>query len=387
MNLCPRVIGLAGCLLLCAMPGLAQASGDGSAAVPAETPHTSRYSVEAALKYDTNLDLVVSRARRPGHDDLATELALRGQTWRRFARKWSLGLHGSILGDLYRERTTEDWLYGRGSLTAIRRLSAGVVELSDQIRYYSKPRHDEFDFVRNVAMLAYRHSMSERWQVGGGFDNVVTRYPNASRFDYTITGANVEVRTRWSENASAYGQLDFQFYTGTATPRDPDPRSSPDKGTRWTTRLGLDWLLAGSQSLSLTCEWRLDRAELGINQIGEYEGHEESQDSEAEFDLNKQRATALYTLPLSPRIVFSSYLEFINKHFDNDADAVLVSIPGSPALGGLTDRLLLSSTHLKVGITDHLSARLRYLFRTNDSSQSSRAYTDHIVSLGMIYRN
>ena len=50
--------------------------------------------------------------------------------------------------------------------------------------------------------------------------------------------------------------------------------SSPEEGRRQTVRLGFDWVFRGTQALSGTYSAQVDKAELGVNEIGDFEGHE-----------------------------------------------------------------------------------------------------------------
>ena len=116
-----------------------------------------------------------------------------------------------------------------------------------------------------------------------------------------------------------------------------------------------------------------------MQQIGDFEGNENSQDSEAEFDLSKHKVTLLYSRRISRQLTLSSYAEFIHKKFHSEDDP---PIPRKKR----TDSLYLSSTHLKIRWSRDLAFKLRYLFRANQSSVNSQDYRDHIVFVGPEYR-
>jgi hypothetical protein len=228
-------------------------------------------------------------------------------------------------------------------------------------------------------LLSYKKVLSPLWQLRIGYDNVVTRYPQSRSFDYAMNGFFAELRTTWSLDFSTYYTYDFQAYQGSFDPLENNPNSSPDEGMRHTGELGFTWLLSPSQTLSGAYLFQRDVSEMGVQRIGEFEGREESQDSEAEFDLYKHKATLLYSRRLSPRLILSSYAEWISKNFDEEDDPPL-------ARKGRLDALFLSSTHLKIRWSEELSLKLRYLFRANQSSLDTQDYQNHLVFLGPEYR-
>jgi len=216
------------------------------------------------------------------------------------------------------------------------------------------------------------------WQVRVGYDNIATRYPHSGSFDYAMNGLFGEIHNTWNLAFSTYYTYDFQAYRGNFDPLENNPNSSPDEGSRHTGKCGFDWLISGSQILSGTYLFQLDVSEMGVHQIGDFEGSEESQDSEAEFDLSKHKVTLLYSHRVRRKLTLSSYAEWIRKKFHGEDD---LPIPRKRR----TDALFLSSTHLKIRFSRDLSFKLRYLFRTNDSSLDSQDYLDHILFVGPEY--
>ncbi len=114
-------------------------------------------------------------------------------------------------------------------------------------------------------------------------------------------------------------------------------------------------------------------------QIGDIEGPDGSQDNEAEFDLVKQKATLLYSVPLSKRVLLSTYAEWIHKDFD-DEERLKQRLPRR------TDTLLLTSGHLRIRLNSDLSLKLRYLYRGNRSSVDLLEYGNHIAPVGFEFR-
>ena len=60
--------------------------------------------------------------------------------------------------------------------------------------------------------------------------------------------------------------------------------------------------------------YQIDSSEsMALDQIGNIEGQEDSQDSEAEFDLKKHKATLLFSQRLNEKVTISAYEEVIFK--------------------------------------------------------------------------
>jgi hypothetical protein len=280
------------------------------------------------------------------------------------------------VGTLYPSRTEADWVFSRVGLTLRRHLGAGQIELTQQGRHYTRYRRDDFDFLRTLTAASYRRPLARAWEGALGLERLQTIYPEARKFDYMVGGLFVELRHQRSAGLSVYAQVDLQHYDGTATPEDTDPVRSPNGGTRISGKAGFDWLPANGHALSGTYVVQDDRAELGVGQIGGYEGHEESQDSDAEFDLVKHKATLLYALPLAPGLSASSYTELIFKNVDGRDDE---PVPQAER----QDLLWLSASELRVRLRPGLDLRLRYLVRGTESTREVREYVDHVLSVGL----
>jgi len=327
---------------------------------------------EAFLKYNTNLSLADGDsigARDAPLSELNGSIGLAGTIG-----GFRLDSEISGLANLHAAHRDEDWFFTRSRLGLRRPLGPGTAELSDEARYYTVPDQDAFDFIRNVAQLAYRLPLPLSLEVRGGYANIRARYLQSPEFDYTVHGANVVVRRRWSDDLSTWAQLDVQSYTGTSTPREID--GSPRDGQRLGLRLGMDGLFGNRHSLSATYAFQTDEADLGVKQIGDPENPESTQDIEAEFDLRKHKATVLYAVPLNRRWLLSSYNEWIGKLFDDEFDV-------QDPFQGRTDDLLLSSTHLRYRLDERWSLKLRYLLRVSDSSYAPGDYVGHLISVGV----
>ena len=331
-------------------------------------------------KYNSNLTLVDEKSTGFDRKDAfvgapAADLRL-ARSW---GPDWWLDLTLSGQADWHTEHAEENWFFNRAHLSLGRAFGEDSVNLSSEIRYFAVPDRNGFDFVRHTGLLTYKKVLSPLWQLRVGYDNIVTRYPNGRSFDYSMNGFFAEIRNTWSLDFSTYYIYDFQAYRGSFDPLENNPNSSPDEGGRYTGECGFDWLLSGSQMLSGTYLFQLDVSEAGVNQIGDFTGHEDSQDSEAEFDLSKHKVTLLYSHRINRKLTFSSYAELIRKKFHSEDDEPL---PRKRRI----DSLLLSSTYLKVRWTRDLSFKIRYLFRTNQSSLDSQDYRDHIIFIGPEYR-
>ena len=360
---------------------LSRAAGLGAETAPEQAGDPIRFSgsLGANAKYNSNLDLSGGGNASPDRRD---SFIGEGTADLRLAKSWGpdwwLDLTFSGLANLHADHDEENWYFNRGHLSLGRVLGENAVNLSSEIRYFTVPKDDQYDFVRHTGILSYRRALSKLWQVRLGYENIATRYPETPSLEYVVNGAFIEARNTWNFNLSTYYSYDLQFYEGTANPQENNPNTAPDDGFRQTLRLGVDWLPSPRHILNGTYMFQVDRAKDESLEIGEFEGHEESQDNEAEFGLVKHKATLLYSFRLSKRTTIAAYEEWIYKNFDDEED---IEIPRA----GRTDFLFLSSMHAKIKWTDKALLKFRYLFRMNASSASGEDYTDHIVFIGPEY--
>ena len=331
-------------------------------------------------KYNSNLTLVDEQSTdRDQKDAFIGEPSADLRLSRGGGPDWWLDLGFSGRADLHSEHVEENWFFNRGYLSLGRALGEDSINFSSEIRYFTVPDRDQFDFLRHTGLLTYKKVFSPLWQLRIGYDNIITRYPESRRFNYSMNGLFVEIRNTWNLDFSTYYVYDFQAYQGSADPLENNPNHSPSEGDRHTGKIGFDWLISGTQTLSGTYLFQRDVSEVGGQQIGDFEGLEDSQDFESEFDFGKHKITLLYSRRLSRRLMLSSYAEWIRKKFDSEDD------PPFPR-GTRIDKLFLSSTHLKIRWSEDLTLRIRYLFRLNQSSLGSQDYRDHILFFGPEYR-
>lgn len=336
-------------------------------------------NVEGFGKYNSNLTLLSADGPLDAKDAFLTGLSGR-LSGSRSLGAWRLDTQLAGITNLHTEHAEEDWHFARGRAGLRHPLAGGTVELSNEARYYTVPDRDTFDFLRNFALLSWRRPLSERWQLRGGYESILTRYTQSRDFDYTVHGVLLELRTRWSLGFTTHYLVDLQRYHGEATPQDVEAEASPQDGNRAMARAGFDWLFAGRHSLSGTYSLQADEADLGVQQIGDFEGPGGSQDIEAEFDLVKHKATLLYSFAFSRRLLLSSYAEWIRKRFDAEERH-------KRQLPKRADSLLLTATHLRLRLDERLSLKLRYLYRGNRSSVDLLDYGNHIFAVGLELRS
>ena len=331
-------------------------------------------------KYNSNLDLIDPQSSgRDRQGAFVGEPSVDLRLARSWGRNWWVDLGYAGHTNFHAANRDDDWYFNRGQISLGRALGRNSLYLSSEIRQFSEPRGDQVDFVRHTGLVTYRHVLSRLWQIRVGYENIATHYPGNRELDYGVNGGFVEVRNTWGPRFTTYYSYDRQSYEGTANLRENNPNASPEDGSRQTGRIGFDWLFSTRHTLSGTYTFQEDVSESGGQQIGGFEGHEGSQDYEAEFDLYKHKATLLYTWRASKTITVSAYEEWIRKNFDEEDDLEI-------AREERTDVLFLSSTYATVRLTDRLLLRVRYLFRMNKSSSAAQDYTDHILFAGPEYR-
>lgn len=335
-------------------------------------------------KFNSNLTLIDEKKTNLDQKD-APIAEVRGELdiARSWGADWFLDWELSSQGNLHGEHAEENWYFNRSYLSLGRVLGENSLNFSSEIRHFGQPDDNRFDFVRHTGILSYRRVLSPLWQLRAGAQNTITRYPHTSPLNYQVNGAFVEVSNAWSDNFSTYYSLDLQLYAGTADPRENNPNTAPDDGVRQTLRAGFDWHLSDYRLLSGTYMLQNDNSgqdeEDGSGlQIGDFEGHEESQDNEAEFDLHKHKFTLLYSHRFNPRLTLSLYEEFIYKFWEDEEGPIPVE--------ARDDLLFLSSAFLKYKWRDNVRLRLRYLFRMNESTADANDYVDHIVFAGPEFR-
>jgi hypothetical protein len=336
-------------------------------------------------KFNSNLTLIDEKKTNLDQKD-APIAEVRGELniARSWGPDWFLDWEVSSQGNAHGEHGEENWYFNRSYLSLGRVLGENALNFSSEIRHFGQPDDNRLDFFRHTGIFSYKHTFSPLWQLRAGVQNTLTRYPHTSTLNYRVNGAFVELNNTWSNNFSTYYSLDLQLYAGTADPRENNPNAVPEDGMRQTLRAGLDWHLSGHRLLSGT--YMLQNDNSGQDEkyygstlsSGEFEGREESQDSEAEFDLHKHKFTLLYSHRFNPRLTLALYEELIYKYWEDEEGPIVVE--------ARDDLLFLSSAFLKYKWRDSVRLRLRYLFRMNESTANANDYVDHIVFAGPEFR-
>ena len=331
-------------------------------------------------KYNSNLTLI---------DEGKTELAKKSSFIAepnadlRLAKGWGTvwWLDASITGhaNFHQSHRKENWYFNRTHISLVRDLGSNALHLTSEVRYFTVPDEDRFDFFRHTGIASYKRTLSPLWQMQVGYESITTQYPETFGLDYGVHGAFVEASNTWSFNFSSYYSYELQLYDGAANPEDEDPDARPDEGSRHTLRTGFDWLVSARRALSATYMLQIDNSEFEFVQIGDFEGDEGSQENEAEFDLAKQKLTLLYTHKLNDKLSASAYEEWIHKKWDGDEEASDLEERER------SDNLFLSSAFVTYKWDSDFHLKLRYLFRMNASSSDVHDYVDHIIFVGPEY--
>ena len=355
-------------------------------------------SIGFNAKYNSNLELIDETTTViPKKDALIGEPKAQLNLAKSWGPDWWLDLKLSSQANLHQNHSEENWYFNRSHLSLGHQLGEHSVNASSEMRHFTEPDDNRYDIFRHTGILSYKRVLSPLWQLRAGYQSIITRYPQAPTLDYIVNGAFLEARNTWNFNLGTYYSLDLQFYRGTADPQTGGPLAQPDEGRRQTVRGGFDWLLFNRHLLSGTYMFQDDRSEVKVRKIGDFVGHEETQDNDAEFDLLKQKATLLYSHRFSKSVSLSLYQELIHKSWsdavqENDEDKKQSGENGDKGNNetrndgifstARTDWLFLSSAFLKYKWRHNMQFRLRYLFRMNNSTASASGYRDHILFVG-----
>ena len=367
-----------GALLLLCISSAVRAAEGGSAPEAAEDAVKFSGTAGVFAKYNTNLNLnngeEVGAGTKEAFIGEPTANLLMAKSWGPF---WRLDVAYTGHANLHSEHEEENWYFNRTRLSLVRRLGGNGIHLTSELRHFTVPDRDAFDFARHTGILSYKHTLSPLWQLNVGMQNITTRYPQTRSLDYGVNGAFIEAHRTSSFNLSSYLSYDLQVYEGTSNPQEFPDVSAPEDGVRHTLRTGFDWLVSARQTLSGTYMYQIDTSEsvIGLDQIGTVEGTEDSQDNDAEFDLKKHKATLLFSRRVNDKVTISAYEEFIIKAWEEEEEFTVLQ-------NARDDLLFLSSLFVKYKWSDRTHLKFRYLFRTNDSSFSANDYIDHIVFVG-----
>ncbi|NKB70498.1 MAG: hypothetical protein GKR89_25800 [Candidatus Latescibacteria bacterium] len=363
-------------------------------------------AVGLRAKYNSNLDLREGQTRDSAIGEAVADIDL-GRNWQ---QRWWLDLAFSSRADFHADQPDDNWYFNRGHLALARTQGANTYALSSEWRHFTVPGADTFDFIRHTGLLTYKRDLDQRWQIQLGYQNINTQYLESPDLDYVVNGGLLQIRTRWTPFFSTYFAYDTQYYKGNADPQNDILLASPDEGKRQTGRFGFDWLISPRHILSGTGTVQTDATETGLQEIGEFEGFEDSLEDDAEFDFFKLKSTLLYTFRPTNRLTLTAYQEWIYRDFEDEIKVELIDgeqddenddidIDDLPVgaeeardedefylpFKGRSDASLLSSLYGKYRWTDSLALKFRYLLRVNRSSAAGLDYIDHIVFFGPEY--
>ena len=360
---------------------MASALRAGAGGVPDDAPYQFDGTIGVYAKYNSNLELVDESSTGIDQKDAfiaepTADLHL-AKSW---GTDWWLDLAYTGHANFHGEHTDENWYFNRTHLSLVHKIGRHALNLTSELRHFTEPRDERYDFFRHTGILSYRRTLTPLWELRLGYESIITRYPETRSLNYSVNGAFVEARNTWDFNLSTYYSYDLQLYGGTADRRENLPDLVPDDGSRHTLRTGFDWLFPPRHALSGTYMLQIDRTESEFELlIPEHEGQEGTQYIDAEFDLVKHKATLLYSHRFTNRVTLSLYEEWIRKRWDDQDE---LQVPREDR----TDNLLLSSALVKVRWTDTLRIRFRYLYRANASSADIKDYRDHVVFVGPEWR-
>ena len=350
-----------------------------------ETAVSGELSV--AGKVDDNIDL--ARQEDPEGDprsDLIAELAGRVRLERAVGDHWYLTAALGLRGDLLSEHTERRHRHADGTVYLGYQFGDNAVSLLDELHCFDEPGEAEFDRCRNAASLVYRRTLSPRWQLRGGYENVAAYYHNSEFFNYHLHGGFIELRNPWTEALSTFLRLGRQYYLGSYNAQTGDPESSPSSGTRSSGTVGFDLLLSGHDSLSGTGSVQVDSSSgQGVNQIGARSVDDEALEVDAEFDFVKLRLSLLYSHRLGRLLTLSVYQELIRKNFFDEPLRQRREVEDGPKPERI-DVLWLGSAWLSARLSDQVYAKARYVHRRNHSTVRAEEYRNHIFYLGLEYR-
>lgn len=339
-------------------------------------------SVGIAAKYDSNLELTNKEVTGEDlKDSLGWEMTANLGLEKKFGQNWWLDADLFTIANWYLERE-ESWYFGKGSCYVGHSIGDHMVSVFDQIRYFvlsNETEANEFDFVRNTAIVAYQYALSPFWQLRTGYENLLTFYPGFSFYNYLVNGGFVELRNVWTLTFSTYVTYDFQVYQRDFTNAE-HPDGDAGLGFKHTGKVGFEGFFLKKNVLIGTYTFQIDRSlSEGVSQVEAFEGEEESLDVEAEFNYLKHKGTLLYSHRFNDRLSLSFSEELIYKRFvEGEEDLLEWEFLRS-------DILVLSSIFLKVGLFEHWSAKAKYLFRMGESSVHANDFYDHLVYLGIQY--
>lgn len=352
-----------------------------------ETPKIWSGQVSAAAKYESNVDLLSDDIpeESPDFEKIDSARVVEVVAAVGYRSSWTSPWHleASLLGlcDVFVESISDTWAVGRADLTTGVSFGANEFGVSSEARYFTEPDDSEFDNLRNNASTYYRRYLSDVWQIGVGYKNVVHVFPDSAVFNNGAHGGYGEIRSNWTPGFSTYGRYEGLYFQGRGEMDDEGRLGAPSRVVRHSGEAGFEAYFASRHALIGAYSYFTDDAEDdGASQIGEIQAEAENLESEAEFDLSRHKATMLYSVRLGERFALSFYNELQAKSFNQpilDVDR---------KVRDRDDFLWLTSTWLKARLTGELYGTARYLYRMNESSTRRFEFEDHIGLAGMEFR-
>jgi hypothetical protein len=338
-------------------------------------------------KYDSDMTLTLGQYGQKAHsDDAIEEVSATVELDKTVNENWHLNLEIQGLGNWPLENRNSTWYVGNSNLYIGYARDKNTISLLDTSRYFTVPGDRHFDFFRNSATLSYKRVLSERWELGIGYENIANAYMKNADLNYILNGGLLELRNPWTPLLSTYYTYGFHYYRGKMGASQEDGTSSLSGGFRHTAEIGLDWVFAGKNNVTAAYIFQVDNSEQdNWVQHGDFQGDQGSLESEADFNFIKNKGTLLFSHRFNKRFSLTLYNEFIYKHYLSRAleGNPVDTLNGVEVVPARTDMLFLTSAWLSVRLLNDVFGKIRYIFRMNESTQNEYDYTNHIGSIGL----
>ncbi len=348
-----------------------------------DDPWSGRVGV--SQKYDSNVDLLAEEPRPDADPDDVVKDAHITEVFGAIGwmspgyGPWRLSADLFALADLFPENMDDTWAIGRGHLDGAYRFGANALRLRSEAGGYTEPDDTEYDNWGAESSLAYACELGAVWTLSGGYQNELRRYPSATVFDFGGHGALLEVRQNWTARFSTSQRYDVWFLDGRGEEDDEGRLGAPSRVVRHAVEVAAESLIGRRHALGAAYAYQVDdAANDGAYQIGEIQGEDENLEIDGEFNVAKHRATLLYSVRIAERFSVAFYNEALHRVFLG-ADAKLYG-------GERIDASYLGSAWVSARLYAMLFARVRYLYRMNDSRVDYLDFQDHVVLGGLEYR-
>ena len=336
-------------------------------------------TVSAGAKYDDNLAL--TSQEDPVADPQSDVVGAFGAAGRmRYAKgRWDLDGGLRLRAELPTEQTRlrrfagDIDMYWAFDITPADRL-----QFAAEQRCFLEPDVEIYDHCRSYAAQTYRRIFSPSWQLHLGTDTLTSTYVDNTALEYSATGFFVELRNPWTTSLATWLRSTTQLYHGGFRAQSGDEGAAPENGHRNTLELGLDWRAGPRLSLLSALRLQSDVApESELREVESSKNRDDGLETDAAFNFRNARATTLVSWLVHRRLSWAAYGEVMVVSF----------VEGGADEAAREDLRILGSSWLKLRLTDGgLAARLRYIFRFNESNVDAEAYQNHIVYLGLEQR-